>query len=80
MYLRYQLQPHFTQEKFNIEHPVANAQEGEAYMKMLLTKQDKGKTYGQFALLDMAKNVLKIYPLRRKRQQIKQNQNYRQKL
>lgn len=62
MYLRYELTPHFLNQKFTIDHPVATVQDADSYRQHLLQSQGKGKDYGGFKIVDMAKkNVLKLY-------------------
>lgn len=80
MYLRYQLDSTKFDQSFIIEYPVANAEESKYYMKKLLENQGKGKKYSHFALLDMAKNVIKNYPLQRKKQYQKQNFSNKNKI
>ena len=62
MYLHYNVEPHFLEEKFEIFHPVGSIAESDAFAKQLMQKQDQGKTYSDFCLMDMSKqNILKSY-------------------
>ncbi|RXK81697.1 hypothetical protein [Filimonas effusa] len=64
MYLHYNVEPHFLKEKFEIFHPVGSIAESDSFAKQLMQKQDQGKTYSDFCLMDMSKEkVLKPYSI-----------------
>lgn len=62
MYLRYELEPHFLNEKFTIDRPVATVQQSDDFVKNAMKTQGKGKTYSGFKLLDISKQkIVKLY-------------------